>query len=62
MNEIALIMSLFLDVGHAFLVREEQGDFTFEANSFLSKLPEKLIPPATRYMAQVGRYIMSRIV
>lgn len=38
-----------------------QGDFVFEANNFLKNLPVELIEPACTFMAQTGRYLMSRI-
>ena len=38
-----------------------QGDFTYETLFNVSSMPEELVPAALRYMAEVGRYLMSRI-
>ncbi len=37
-----------------------EGDMTYEASNFLSGLPQALFAPATKYMAEVGRYLISR--
>ena len=38
-----------------------RGDFTYEANVFIKKMPQALWPDALKMMAAVGRYIISRI-
>lgn len=38
-----------------------QGDFTYEANSFLKRHTEETIPLALQYMERLGRYLMGRI-
>ena len=38
-----------------------EGDFTYEANCFLQNLPAQLLEPACTFMAQTGRYLISRI-
>ena len=38
-----------------------QGDFTFEADAFYRGVPEALYPAATKYMCEVGRYLISQI-
>lgn len=37
------------------------GDFTFEADQFLNRFPEKLRPEASGLMAKTGRYLISLI-
>jgi len=37
------------------------GDFTYEANNFTEHLPTELALPALKYMAEVGRYLISNI-
>ena len=37
------------------------GDFTFEAGNFLAPLPKELWLPASRYMADIGNYIIGMI-
>lgn len=36
------------------------GDFTYEADNFISRVPDELIPAALKYMVSVGRYLMSQ--
>lgn len=38
-----------------------EGDFTFEADSFLEKMPLELESDALRFMHSVGRYLISQI-
>lgn len=38
-----------------------EGDFTFEADTFLYALPRELEPDGSALMAKVGRYLISRI-
>lgn len=38
-----------------------KGHFTYEADSFLSRMPDALIPDALKFMVSVGRYMMSII-
>lgn len=38
-----------------------QGDFTYEANNFLKKLPQPLWADGLKMMAAVGRYLIGRI-
>lgn len=38
-----------------------EGNFTFEADSFLKKMPKELMPEAARLMARTGRYLIERI-
>lgn len=38
-----------------------QGDFTFEADAFYRGKPVELYPATTKYMCEVGRYLISRI-
>ena len=38
-----------------------RGDFTFEAEQFIRKMPQQLWPEALKLMAAVGRYLMGRI-
>jgi len=38
-----------------------KGDFTFEANSFVAKMPNELVPDASRMMAAVGKYMIKQI-
>lgn len=38
-----------------------QGDFTFEADAFYRGKPVELYPATTRYMCEVGRYLVGRI-
>ena len=38
-----------------------RGDFTYEANVFIKKMPQALWPDALKMMAAVGRYLISRI-
>ncbi len=35
------------------------GDFTFEADGFMSKLPKELMADAEKFMCQTGRYLIS---
>lgn len=37
------------------------GDWTYEAGSFLAPLPKELYPAGAKYMAEIGRFEMSRI-
>ncbi|MBQ7040294.1 MAG: sugar phosphate isomerase/epimerase [Clostridia bacterium] len=37
------------------------GDLTYEANNFNEHLPAELALPAAKYMAEVGRYLISQI-
>jgi sugar phosphate isomerase/epimerase len=37
------------------------GDFTFEADSFISPIPHELIPDALAFMARVGRELIGKI-
>ncbi len=39
-----------------------EGDFTFEADCFMEKLPEELYPHGINYMEKVGRYLVGKIV
>ena len=39
---------------------EYDGDFTFEADNFMKKYPDELIPEALEYMCKIGRYMISR--
>ncbi len=36
-----------------------QGDFTYEAGSFLTNYPKDLVPTGLAYMAKIGKYIVS---
>lgn len=36
-----------------------KGDFTFEADAFYRGIPAELYPAATKYMCEVGRYLIS---
>ncbi len=38
-----------------------KGDFTYEADDFLSRCDRELMPAALRYMADIGRYLMRKI-
>ena len=38
-----------------------RGDFTYEANNFLKKLPQELWADGLQLMAAVGRYLIARI-
>ncbi len=38
-----------------------QGDFTFEADAFYRGKPEALYPATTKYLCEVGRYLISKI-
>jgi len=38
-----------------------EGNLTFEADSFLAKMPKELMPEASRLMAKTGRYLIGRI-
>lgn len=38
-----------------------QGDFTFEAGSFVSMLPDELYPSAAKFMAETGRHLIHKI-
>jgi sugar phosphate isomerase/epimerase len=40
---------------------EYRGDFTYEANVFIQKLPQALWADGLKMMAAVGRYLISRI-
>jgi len=35
------------------------GDFTFEADSFLAKMPDELLVPASRFMFETGKVLIS---
>ena len=48
------ILSALAEIGY-------EGDFTYEANCFLQNLPAELMEPACTFMAQTGRYLISRI-
>lgn len=37
------------------------GDLTFEADSFLHHFPKEFLPTAAKFMADMGRYLISRI-
>lgn len=37
------------------------GDLTYEANNFNEHLPKELALPATKFMAEVGRYLINKI-
>lgn len=36
------------------------GDFTYEADSFLAGFPDELLPVASEFMCRVGRYMINR--
>lgn len=36
------------------------GDFTYEAGNFLNAVPKELYPQATKYMAEVGKYLIGQ--
>ncbi len=38
-----------------------QGDLTFEANYFFKRVPDDLLLPAAKYLAEIGRYMISQI-
>jgi len=38
-----------------------QGDFTYEAGSFIAKLPNELCPTAAKHMEATGRYLINKI-
>lgn len=38
-----------------------KGDLTFEADAFYKGIPAALYPAATKYMCEVGRYLISQI-
>ena len=38
------------------------GDFTYEADNFLTRLPEALLRPAARYMVEAARYMREKIL
>lgn len=38
-----------------------EGDFTFEADNFLKKMPAELEEDALRFMCKIGRYFISQI-
>lgn len=38
-----------------------QGDFTFEADQFMGRLPKELMPDAEIFMAKVGRQLVSMV-
>lgn len=48
------ITAALAEVGYA-------GDMTLEADSFLVRLPEQLLPAGSTLMAQVGRYLIERV-
>ena len=48
------ILSALAEIGY-------EGDFTYEANGFLQNVPAELTVPACTFMAQTGRYLISRI-
>ena len=35
------------------------GEFTFEADGFLTKMPDELLVPASRFMCETGRVLIS---
>lgn len=39
-----------------------QGDFTYEAGNFIKPLPRELVPHASRYSGEMGKYLRGRIV
>lgn len=38
-----------------------KGDFTFEADNFLVRMPEELLPAGTKYMESLGRELIKKI-
>ena len=40
---------------------EYDGDLTFEADNFMKKYPDELIPEALNYMCKIGRYMIKQI-
>lgn len=38
-----------------------RGVLTFEADSFLSKLPDELVPDGIRFMAKTGKYLADKV-
>ncbi|MBO5852335.1 MAG: sugar phosphate isomerase/epimerase [Clostridia bacterium] len=51
----------FIPVCEALAEIDYQGDFTFEADAFYRGKPEELYPATTKYMCEVGRYLVSKI-
>ena len=47
-------MGALRDIGY-------DGDFTFEAGTFLVKMPDELLPAALRFMCETGRHLISLI-
>lgn len=37
-----------------------EGDFTYEADSFLAKFPKELMPAASKFMCEVGEYLVGQ--
>ncbi len=46
------IMSALKEIGY-------EGDFTYEADGFMSKLPKELMPEAEKFMCKTGRYLIN---
>ena len=38
-----------------------RGDFTYEAETFIKKMPQPLWPEALKLMERVGRYLIAKI-
>ncbi len=52
--EFSGLISALKEIGY-------QGDFTFEADNFLRKMPPELEADALRFLERVGRYFVARI-
>ena len=53
--DFELITTALHDIGYA-------GDFTFEADNFINRVPMELKQDASIYMCKVGRYLMKRVL
>ncbi len=51
----------FEEVAKSLAAIDYQGDFTFETEGFFKNIPDELMLPATKYLCEVGRYLISRI-
>ena len=38
-----------------------EGEFTFEADNFLNRIPDDFLPAASRFMCETGRYLIKKL-
>ena len=51
----------FIAICKALAEIDYKGDFTFEADAFYKGKPVELYPATTKYLCEIGRYLVSQI-